>query len=108
MIKFYRFCAGNAEAAHQCLHWRFSLKTHVMGYLDDNGHITPEKILQRENWSTRKKGQYAMDIVTKMEEEKVLQDVYAMFQSGLNKARNTVSHVVYLSMILRELPNTRY
>ncbi|KAI9886351.1 MAG: hypothetical protein M1823_001859 [Watsoniomyces obsoletus] len=87
-----KHCGANAEFAHKLLHWRYSLNLHIMEYLKANGHLAPEKILERDNWSIKKKGQYAEKILEEMEAEGVLAHVNNMFQDGLNKARDTKVH----------------
>ena len=50
-----RTCCANAETAHALHHWRHALNHWVIKHLADSNHTTPEKIVQREGWSTKRK-----------------------------------------------------
>lgn len=82
-----RFCAGNAEIAHTLYHWRFHLNHAVLKWLSDEGHLAPEKIVQRESWNRKKRERLANNIVDDMDRSNEMKGLYELFKSSLDRAR---------------------
>lgn len=83
----HRTCAANAETGHNLHHWRYDLNFYVINWLKKQGHVAPEKILERENWSTKKREKYSNDVVDEMEESGELRTLYDEFKQNLQAAR---------------------
>ena len=83
-----RTCCLNAETAHMLHHWRHALNQYVLGVLQHAGLTTPEKIVERDGWSTRKKGDFADKVVEDMAESGETQHLYKQFKRSLESARD--------------------
>lgn len=83
-----RTCCANAETAHALHHWRYALNHFVLDWLVRRGHTTPEKIVDRERWSTKKRSQYANDVVDEMEASGEMMGLYKEFKENLQAARD--------------------
>lgn len=83
-----RTCCANAETAHALNHWRHSLNQYVLGSLRKKGLTSDENILQRERWSTKKKSDYADQIVDEMEASGETRTLYKEFKENQQAARN--------------------
>ena len=83
-----RTCCLNAETAHMLQHWRHALNQYVLGVLQHAGLTTPEKIVERESWSNRKKGDFANKVVDDMAESGETQHLYKSFKGSLESARD--------------------
>ena len=83
-----RFCCANAEIAHALYHWRYHLNETILEWLSTNGHTTPEKIIERENWSRKKREKLANKIVDGMVEEGAMKVLYLQFKQNLEAARS--------------------
>lgn len=83
-----RTCCLNAETAHMLHHWRHALNQYVFGVLQHAGLTTPEKIVERDGWSTRKKGDYADKVVDDMADNGETQHLYKQFKRSLESARD--------------------
>lgn len=57
------FCKRNAEMAHSLIHWKHSLNSWVLDQLEAEGHLKSKKLKERENWTRKKRGDYANKIV---------------------------------------------
>lgn len=95
-----RFCCANAEIAHALHHWRYALNQTVLEWLATHGHLTPDKIVQREKWSQKKRAKDANKIVDGMEEEGVMKILYRQFKENLDAARS--------AKVSNLLPTVRY
>jgi len=84
----FRFCAANAETAHSLEHWRYHLFDWVNEWLDDAGHNTPEKVMQRDKMSERKRGKLAYRILDQMEREGKIRSLYKDFKQSISAARD--------------------
>ena len=84
----YRFCKANAAIAHSLLHWRFHLNEWVLDWLKNAGFTTPDKIVERENWSIKKRSDYANKVVDEMEEKGEIKALYRDFKINLDQARD--------------------
>lgn len=82
-----QFCMRNAQTAHALEHWRFHLYEWVVEYLDNKGHLTPEKIVQRDAWKTKKRRRYANDVTDGMEESGEIRLLYQAFKNEVETAR---------------------
>ncbi|KAI9796087.1 MAG: hypothetical protein M1833_006509 [Piccolia ochrophora] len=83
-----RFCAANAESAHALEHWRFALNDWVVDYLKNADYTSAEKIVERDGWSTKKKRDYANQVVDELEQKHEIRKLYDDFKNQLNGARN--------------------
>ncbi|KAB8360709.1 hypothetical protein FH972_024445 [Carpinus fangiana] len=82
-----KFCMRNARVAHQLHHWQFHLGEWISDYLDEQGHLTPEKILRRDGQSTRKRHRAANKIVEKMDESGEIKTLYRDFKHEIDAAQ---------------------
>ena len=97
-----RTCCANAETAHALHHWRYALNHWVLKWLADEGYITAEKILQRERWSTKRKSQYANNVVDSMEATGQVKRLYREFNENLQAARHVRNdHYTYGRKVAR-------
>ena len=83
-----RTCCLNAETAHMLQHWRHALNQYVLGVLQTAGLTTPEKIVERESWSNRKKNDFANKVVDDMGKSGETQHLYKSFKGSLESARD--------------------
>lgn len=83
-----RTCCANAETAHALHHWRHALNQWVLKWLGEQGHITAEKIVQRERWSMKRKSEYSNSIVDGMETTGQVRQLYREFKENLQAARD--------------------
>ncbi|KAL9130451.1 MAG: hypothetical protein Q9217_001374 [Psora testacea] len=83
-----RFCCANAEIAHALYHWRYQLNQTVLQWLAMEGHTTPEKIIERENWTRKKREKLANKIVDGMLERGEMRELYRQFKQNLDAARS--------------------
>lgn len=83
-----RFCCANAEMSHALHHWRYALNESVLDWLAADGHLTPEKILERENLRRKKREKLANRIVDGMETRGVMKVLYKQFKENLAAARD--------------------
>ena len=84
-----RFCQSNAQTAHALQHWRFHLNEWVISWLMRQGYNTPEKIVQRDTWSTEKRKKHANKITDRMEDEGVVKMLWEDFRNNINEARES-------------------
>ena len=83
-----RFCKENAVIAHSLLHWRWHLNDWVLDWLKSEGHTDPDKVLERENWTIKKRSKYANEVVDDMESSGQIRRLHRDFKSNLDEARN--------------------
>ena len=80
--------------AHALRHWRYSLNQTVLQWLADDGQLTLEKIVERENLRQKKRQKAANKVVDEMEATGVMKLLYKQFKENLEAARD--SKVSYL------------
>lgn len=83
-----RTCCANAETSHALHHWRYALNQWVLEWLTRRGHTSADKIVEREQWSTKKRTQYANDVVDGMESNGEVRVLYKEFKENLQAARD--------------------
>ncbi|MCJ1461927.1 hypothetical protein MMC07_000527 [Pseudocyphellaria aurata] len=83
-----RNCKENAETAHSLHHWRMQLNTYVLNWLGNNGHLSPEKILEHAQWNNKKRENYSNAVVDGMEESGEMRILYRDFKHDLDAARS--------------------
>lgn len=82
-----RFCMQNARVAHALAHWRFHLNEWVVDYLEAEEFCTPEKIVERDRWSTKKRRKYANGIVDRMEAAGEIKRLHRDFKNEIEDAQ---------------------
>lgn len=83
-----RTCAANAEIAHGLVHWKYYLNYYVCNWLTNYGHTTSHKILEREEWSIKKRTKYANDVVDYMVNTGEMKKLYKEFRENLDAAKS--------------------
>ncbi|KAK7530735.1 uncharacterized protein J3D65DRAFT_135252 [Phyllosticta citribraziliensis] len=81
-------CKTNAQTAHALAHWRYHLNEWVVDWLKVEGHVTAEKIVERDNMSTKQRRRYANDVVDDMAERGEIKLLYHHFRLEIDSARN--------------------
>lgn len=82
-----RFCKDNAITAHALEHWRFHLFEWVVVELEKGKHLKPAKIVERFQWSDKKKTQYANKVLDAMVESGQVKKLYRDFRLEIDMAR---------------------
>lgn len=77
----------NARTAHALAHWRFHLNEWVVDFLKEEGYCTPEKIVQRDGWSIKRRRKYANKVVDSMEEAGEIKKLHRDFRNEINTAQ---------------------
>ena len=85
----HRFCRHNAQFTHALLHWRYHLNEWVLGWLEQEGYTTSESIVKRENWSIKKRGDFANNVVDVVEGKGEIKALYRDFKNNLHAARDS-------------------
>lgn len=80
-----RFCKDKAQKAHLLHHWKFELNQWVIGNLESEGELRPEKLVARDKMTTEKRRQYANRIVDRWEESKILKDLYRDYKNQVSE-----------------------
>ncbi|QDS77430.1 hypothetical protein FKW77_006646 [Venturia effusa] len=86
-----RFCKDNAITAHALEHWRFHLFEWVVVELEKGKHLRPSKIVERFEWSDKKKTQYANKVLDAMVENGQVKKLYRDFRLEIDMAREKKS-----------------
>ena len=86
LIAYCRFCKSNAATGHALLHWRYHLNEWVVDWLEGQQYLTPERIVEREKWSTRRRGGQANEIVDFMEETGEIKALHRDFRINVKSA----------------------
>ncbi|KAK4992247.1 hypothetical protein LTR50_001227 [Elasticomyces elasticus] len=84
-----KFCMANARTAHALEHWRFHLNEWIIDYLEAEGYSAPEKIVERDKWSTKKRRRYAEKVADAMENSGEIRKLYQDYRNEIDEARNT-------------------
>lgn len=79
----------NARMAHALAHWRYHLNDWTIDYLENEGYLAPNKIVERDRWSTRKRSDYANKIVDEMEENGEIKRLYRDYRNEVTTARTS-------------------
>ncbi|KAL6709140.1 hypothetical protein ACN47E_001956 [Coniothyrium glycines] len=79
-------CQANAQVSHTLHHWRYHLYSWVKTYLRDQGLLTAEKLVWRENRSHRKREKEAQRIVDTMEETGEVRKLYRSYKDQVTFA----------------------
>ena len=74
--------------AHTLYHWRYALNQSVLAWLAAEGHLSPAKIVGRDNLRQKKRQKATNKIVDGMEETGVMKMLYKHFKEGLAAARD--------------------
>ena len=80
-------CFKNAVAAHTLEHWRRDLRDEVWARLEGMGELAPEKILERDGLSGRRRREYANRVVDRMEGEGMVRELYQVYKDTTEQAR---------------------
>ncbi|KAF2652234.1 hypothetical protein K491DRAFT_605340 [Lophiostoma macrostomum CBS 122681] len=80
-------CKANAQMAHTLHHWRYHLNSWVVDYLVRQGHCTPEKLVERDGWSVRKRQKAANKIVDRMEKEGEIRKLHRLYKDQIDFAQ---------------------
>ncbi|KAI9709491.1 MAG: hypothetical protein M1820_003251 [Bogoriella megaspora] len=86
-----KFCANNARIGHALAHWRYHLNEWVIDYLRMEGYLTPEKIVERDGWNTRKRRDFANKVVDEMEESGEIKKLHRNYRDEIETAREMKS-----------------
>ena len=70
------------------MHWRYHLNDWILDWLENEGYETPEKIVERDKWSIKKRSDYANKVVDDMEKKGEIRALYRDFKTNLDTARN--------------------
>ena len=84
-----KFCMSNALTAHNLQHWRYHLYEWVVEYLTKQQYNTPEKIVRRDQMSTKNRRKEANKITDRMEQEGVIKTLWRDFHGNIDEARNS-------------------
>lgn len=103
MLTESRFCCANAEMAHALYHWRYALNQTVREWLARAGHLTPEKIVERDNMHQKKREKATNKIVNEMELTGVMKKLYKEFKENLAAARDSKVFEPYVQFVRQEL-----
>lgn len=85
----FRHCKAKAEMTHTLIHWRYHLNEWVTGYLERKGFFEDSKIVERSQWSQKKKTKYANEVVDIMDEAGEVQKLWRDFHLSLRAARES-------------------
>lgn len=78
--------------AHALHHWRYALNQIVLEWLADEGHLSPERIVERERLRQRKRQRATNKIVDAMEHMGIMKLLYKQFKENLAAARDAKVH----------------
>lgn len=86
-------CNANAVTAHALQHWRHALNEFVLDKLDAEGHTSSRKIIERADWSVKKREKYANGVVAGMVADGSMRGLYKEFKQNLAAARDANNEV---------------
>lgn len=75
--------------AHALYHWRHALNQTVLEWLARAGHLTPEKIVERDKMHQKRREKSTNKIIDEMEMTGVMRDLYKEFKENLAAARDS-------------------
>lgn len=82
-----RHCKAKATMAHALIHWRVDLNEWVIGYLEHQGILSDNKILERSHWSVKRQTRYANEVVDMMVQSGEVKKLWRDFHITLKEAR---------------------
>ena len=82
-----RFCKSNAVMAHTLCHWRHHLNDWILDFLKKQEVTIAESIVERENWTQKRKTKYANEIVDRMEDSGEIHNLWKDFKANQDAAR---------------------
>ncbi|KAE8551992.1 hypothetical protein EYB25_005883 [Talaromyces marneffei] len=84
-----RTCKSNAVLTHTLIHWRFHLYEWVVDYLNHKEELlsNPQKSLEREKMSAKKRTKYANHVVDQMDEDGEVQRLWTDFHQTIRTVR---------------------
>lgn len=96
-----RTCKSNAVLTHTLIHWRFHLYEWVVDYLNQKEELlsNPQKSLEREKMSAKKRTKYANNVVDRMDEEGEVQRLWMDFHQTIRTVREMkvcLSYIYFL------------
>lgn len=74
---------------HTLIHWRYHLNEWVTDYLERKGYFEDSKVVERNQWSQKKKSRYANEVVDMMDETGEVQSLWRDFHLNMKAARET-------------------
>lgn len=83
---------ANAQTAHALAHWRYHLNDWVIDHLKEQGYCAPSKVVERDEWKTKKRRKYANEIVDRMESSGEIRKLYRDFKSEIEEAHTKTAH----------------
>lgn len=90
----------NARTAHTFEHWKYHLNDWVVDYLKQEDHLTSDKIVERDGWSTKRKRDYANSLVDTMDEDGEIQALYRDFKNEIEVAQNAQVSISHGSLLI--------
>ncbi|KAK0928616.1 hypothetical protein LTR29_017311 [Friedmanniomyces endolithicus] len=84
-----KFCKANAETAHELQHWRYHLNEYAIMWMTAQGYLTPEKIVKRDQLSTKKRQREAIRITDHMERGGEIRKLWETYRRTIDDARNS-------------------
>lgn len=74
--------------AHALYHWRHALNQGVLAWLAAEGHLSPAKIVERDNLRQKKRQKATNRVVDGMKDTGVMKMLYKQFKENLAAARD--------------------
>ncbi|PWY77345.1 hypothetical protein BO70DRAFT_317309 [Aspergillus heteromorphus CBS 117.55] len=82
-------CKTKATLAHTLTHWRIHLNEWVTGYLEHEGYLSDESVLERNHWRQSRKNKYATEVVESMIHNGEVKKLWRDFKINLRTARES-------------------
>ena len=82
-----RYCAANAEMGHKLSHWLHHLNQNLLTYLEEQGVLSAEQIVQRDKKNHTKREKEAENVVDEMRQTGVIDELWKDFKNDLDDAR---------------------
>lgn len=79
-------CKGNAETAHRLTHWKYGLNDWVVSQLKKEGYFEPKNLAAREEMSTKRRSQLALEITDTWERNGELKTLFLDLKATLEEA----------------------
>lgn len=83
-----KWCMRNARTAHTLAHWQRHLYDWVVDWLEAEGYLAPERIVQRDRWSSKKRTKYALDVTDHMKSIGEIRELHRAFKTEIETAQN--------------------
>lgn len=81
-------CRANAVTAHALAHWKHHLNAWVIKHLEEEtSHLKPEKIVERDGWSTKKRRKFANRVADEMEAKGEVKRLWREWRGSIREAR---------------------